>query len=432
MLIGGKTGRKIKELHGVNCAPYTIGARSNQHYISSLFGYAGIPRSRLHDCCGSYGGTYFVDIPNIFRDFNADVEDPASYDFHYTDEYITAIIKSGAQIIYRLGVTIEWGSKKYASVVPADFDKWARICEHIVRHYNEGWADGFEYNIEYWEIWNEPENPPMWQGTREEFYELYKVSSLHLRRCFPNIKIGGFGSCGFYAVFREGMDDFYKSFLPYFEDFLQMVKDNGCPLDFFTWHIYTDKVDEIAKSALYARETLDKYGFTETESHLNEWNYGDEGGGFAEKENMVGASFCTASLIEMQKLPIDLAQYYCVSLMGTYNGMMTLRLHHFTPVAHAYSAFNGVYRAGNELAVTADENEPYAIASKSDDGTTHLLVSTYHRECKELDITFEESGTVEVFEINEKGFDKKFEFNGNGIKLPVKDDTSVYYFKMKK
>ncbi len=431
MIIGEKTGNKIKELHGVNCAPYAIGQRAAQPYIKSLFRYAGIPRSRLHDCCGSYGGTYFVDIPNIFRDFDADVEDPASYDFHYTDEYITAIINSGAQIVYRLGVTIEWGSKKYASIVPKDFDKWARICEHIVRHYNEGWAEGFEYNIEYWEIWNEPENPPMWQGTREQFYELYKVSSLHLRSCFPNIKIGGFGSCGFYAAFREGMSDFYKSFLPYFEDFLQMVKDNGCPLDFFTWHIYTDKVDEIAKSALYARQTLDKYGFTKTESHLNEWNYGAEGGGFAEKENMVGASFCTASLIEMQKLPVDLAQYYCVSLMGSYNGMMTLRLHHFTPVAHAYSAFNGVYRAENELKITATEDEPYAIASKGDDGTTHLLISTYKKECTELDITFEESGTVEVFEINDKGFDKKFEFKGNSIKMPVKDDISVYYFKMR-
>ena len=48
---------------------------------------------------------------------------------------------------------------------PKDYAKWARICEHIITHYTEGWADGFNYKITYWEIWNEPENIQMWQGT---------------------------------------------------------------------------------------------------------------------------------------------------------------------------------------------------------------------------------------------------------------------------
>ena len=25
---------------------------------------------------------------------------------------------------------------------PKDYAKWARICEHVVRHYNEGWGWG--------------------------------------------------------------------------------------------------------------------------------------------------------------------------------------------------------------------------------------------------------------------------------------------------
>ena len=37
------------------------------------------------DVAGAYGGGVFVDIPNIFRDFDADENDPASYDFYYTD-----------------------------------------------------------------------------------------------------------------------------------------------------------------------------------------------------------------------------------------------------------------------------------------------------------------------------------------------------------
>ena len=37
---------------------------------------ANIPYSRLHDVNGNFGGGRFVDIPNIFRNFDADVDDP--------------------------------------------------------------------------------------------------------------------------------------------------------------------------------------------------------------------------------------------------------------------------------------------------------------------------------------------------------------------
>ena len=98
MLITDKIIGKVKELNGVNCAPYGKRGGSNQTKIEEVFGYCGITRSRLHDCCGSYGGSYFVDVPNIFRDFDADENDPKNYDFYYSDEYITAIINTGAKI----------------------------------------------------------------------------------------------------------------------------------------------------------------------------------------------------------------------------------------------------------------------------------------------------------------------------------------------
>ena len=222
----------IRPLHGVNCAPYT--PRDCGKFATNLFRQAKIPYSRLHDCMGVYGGAHFVDIPNIFPDFDADENDPASYDFALTDSYIGAIINAGTKIVYRLGITIDWAykTKKYHTLPPKDFAKWARICEHVILHYNEGWADGFQWNIEDWEIWNEPENPPMWSGTKEEFFDLYITASKHLKARFPKLKIGGYGGCGFYAITRENMNDFYKSFVPYFTDFLDVVKANDAPLDF--------------------------------------------------------------------------------------------------------------------------------------------------------------------------------------------------------
>ena len=125
---------KIKPLHSVGCAPYAVNMGNNQLYIDKYFKEASIPYCRLHDCCGGWGGAHFVDIPNIFPDFDADENDPDNYDFHYSDEYIGAIQKAGTETYYRLGITIEWGSKKYTATPPKDFSKWARICEHIILH----------------------------------------------------------------------------------------------------------------------------------------------------------------------------------------------------------------------------------------------------------------------------------------------------------
>ena len=49
-----------------------------------------IPYARTHDSahCHAYGGCHSVDITGIFPDFSKDAEDPASYDFVETDDYL--------------------------------------------------------------------------------------------------------------------------------------------------------------------------------------------------------------------------------------------------------------------------------------------------------------------------------------------------------
>ncbi len=418
----------IKELHGVNCAPYKKNYEKNQRLIKKVFEYCNVPRSRLHDCCGGYGGCYYVDVPNIFRNFDADETKEENYDFYYTDEYIGAIISTGAQIVYRLGVTIEWGSKKYTCHPPKDFFKWARICEHIILHYNQGWANGFQYGIEYWEIWNEPENPPMWTGSKEQFFNLYEIASKHLKTRFPDLKIGGYGSCGFYAAFRENMSDFYKGFLTFFTDFLQMCKDKHCPLDFYTWHIYTPKVEEIIKSANHVRKTLDMYGFNKTESHLNEWNYGAEGGGFDNMATLKGAGFIAAALISMQKnTSVDLAQYYCLSAGAIYNGFLDCRTDAYTPVIHVYHVFGEIFKAGKEVEVISSEEEPYTLAAKDKEGKLIALISNYGYKGRTVSVTVKGKGPYTIYLLTNKGFKEIAKGTGENL-LKLKKDA-VYYIK---
>ena len=75
-----KTNGKMNPLNGVCCAPYVVNFGAQQHIIKEYFERGNIPLCRLHDCCGGYGGAYFVDIPNIFKNFDADENDPSNYE----------------------------------------------------------------------------------------------------------------------------------------------------------------------------------------------------------------------------------------------------------------------------------------------------------------------------------------------------------------
>ena len=145
--------RKMKPMHGVDNGPVTCNFTRD---ASHLFKEAGIPISRLHDTEYPFGSGEYVDIHCLFKNFDADENDPASYNFALTDLYLKAILDCDTKIIYRLGCSIEHQPIKLHIGPPKDFAKYARICEHVIRHYNEGWADGFHWDIRYWEIWNEP------------------------------------------------------------------------------------------------------------------------------------------------------------------------------------------------------------------------------------------------------------------------------------
>ena len=302
---------------------------------------ARIPFARTHDSinCVS-GGAHTCDINAIFPNFDADENDPKNYDFVFTDHYLDNLCRTGTKVFYRLGQTIEHGPKKYGVLPPKDFAKWARICEHVIRHYNEGWGWGLDkehttvniawsnqFNIVYWEIWNEPDldpadtglpkNPRCWGGTVTNFFRLYETTAKHLKGKFPDLKIGGPAIAG---NFRWG------------ERFLAYCRDNSVPLDFFSWHTYATEPKQIVANCRTARALMDKYGFEKAESILNEWNYVKgwtddwvysleaESGRFNQK----AAAFIASTMIECQSVPLDLLMFYDARFNTSMNSLFNL------------------------------------------------------------------------------------------------------------
>ena len=306
----------IRPLHGINKGPLVPGGILD---VIKEQKELGIPFTRLHDC--GWPNPFVVDHHAVFPDPGADPALPGSYDFRLTDEYIDAVRKTGAEPIYRLGESIEHTSVKRHVHPPADIEKWAAVCLGIIRHYNEEWADGFHHRIRYWEIWNEPENrPAMWSGTDDDYLRLYRTTAKAIKKQFPDLKVGG-PALGASGRFVDG------EFRPteFAVNFLEMCRKDSVPLNFFSWHCYAAEPAELSARARAIRRLLDSKGFTETESHLNEWNHlpGNDWGPvsrsgaasarqstYATMAGAPGAAFVAAALLELQDAPVDVCNFY--------------------------------------------------------------------------------------------------------------------------
>ena len=367
---------KIKHMHGVGQPPLVGHDTSNFKYMKD----AGIPYSRLHDVGGPYGGNRWVDIPNIFRDFDADETDPDSYDFAFTDLLIKGLIDNGVEPYYRLGITIENAShiKAYRTAPPKDYEKWARICEHIIMHYNEGWANGYHYNIKYWEIWNEPESQDeyvgstmMWDGLPEDYFRLYEVASKHLKSCFPNIKIGGYSSCGFYALHSPGLE-WPELWLKYFDKFFNYVKQHNCPIDFFSWHSYSKTATNI-EYVKYLEQKLIEFGYPNLETHLNEWHTVRE-----DRGNAHHSAEAAANMIAMQNTKsVQVCNVYDMRVTGGsgYNAIFNLETRKPFKTYYSFVAFNKLYQLKNQVDCTIDTENMYVLCAKDGDKLALAIVN---------------------------------------------------------
>lgn len=405
---------KIKVMHAVNNGPVVAGkdqTRGNELSYQA----ARIPYARVHDAAffAGYGGEHTIDVHAIFPNFDADVNDPNSYDFPCTDLYISQIIKYGAEPYYRLGSKIEHGVKKYGTIMPKDFQKWAEICEHIIMHYTQGWADGFNYKISYWEIWNEPDLDPddstnkrCWSGTEADYARFYITAAKHLKSRFPHLKIGGPASAG---------DESWM------ERFLQRISEEGnVPLDFFSWHWYWTEPSDVSIKATRIRKLMQKYGYGDAESILNEWNYVRSWTTefvYTIKQiiGMKGAAFTAACMSICQNNPdVDMLMYYDARPTG-FNGLWDMYVYEELKGYYPFYAFANLYELGTQVENASDDENVYVVAAKNGEKVGAMV--TYYTE--------NDNENSKIVEINIDGADM------SKAKIYLLDEAHTYVPYMK-
>lgn len=362
----------------INCGPLPNINNPDGAELSAQYRQTGFEFIRTHDF---YGPT---DISTIFPDFSNDPDDPLSYNFTETDRHITSIIESGCNVFYRLGESASGNDSLRQP--PSDFQKWAEICKHIIMHYNDGWCNGFQYNISYFEIWNEPDLSGFWDGTAEQYYQLYNITADAIKSYDPSLKVGG--PC------TSSIDN-----INFTSGFLSFVRENEAPFDFYSWHRYANSPYQLYQGGCFVRSLLDEYGFTDVESINTEWNinliYPQR-----DNDNAKNAAFTAASLSIFQDAGIDKSFRYrgpqdnnwLSKFIGFDVSLFTVDGMFKTP-ALSYLAMNTLCKeTPNRLSTdtfTGESGLTLLAGISEDKSNISILLSNYEGETTNLEITLD-------------------------------------------
>ena len=140
-------GKIRPELHSSGFGPQICSCpKANIDAIKSM----KFKAARTHDWALLNANQRVCDYFHIFPLMHLDAKNPDNYVFGPTDYLLKRTREEmGYDIFFRLGTSIEHSGPKihFNSLIPDDFDKVAEIFAGTIRHYNKGWADGFNWNI---------------------------------------------------------------------------------------------------------------------------------------------------------------------------------------------------------------------------------------------------------------------------------------------
>ncbi len=232
--------------------------------LSADYSQAGVPLVRFPQDDG-----YDYALSSIFPDDQAPVDDPESYHFSDIDAMVQAVFDAGAEpmweALYDIGENENWGGiKTQGGDPPDDPEKWADVVRHVLMHWNDGWADGYELGVRYVEFINEPVLCGGFEDDKEQIFTVYRAFADALES-YENeygheLTILG-PAMALQTEDLAELDQFKESL----GDWLQ-----GRRMDVFTMHTYGDTPWEIYSNTLAFKEVADTWGM---QVGNTEWNY---------------------------------------------------------------------------------------------------------------------------------------------------------------
>jgi xylan 1,4-beta-xylosidase len=155
------------------------------------------------------------------------------FSFFNPDQIIDFLLSIGMKPFVELGFMPETLASGRTTVFhyrgnitpPKNYREWSLLISKLVAH----WTD--RYGIEevrrwFFEVWNEPNLKIFWDGSREEYFELYRHSAEAIKTIDGHLRVGG------PATAKE----------EWIEELLDFCDRNRLPVDFISTHHYPNDV----------------------------------------------------------------------------------------------------------------------------------------------------------------------------------------------
>lgn len=196
---------------------------------------------------------------------NIDETDHITYNWSYVDELFDFLQQIDIKPFVELSFmptelkssdeTMYWWKANVSR--PKDIEQWNNLVIAFIKHCINRYGLK-EVETWYFEVWNEPDfEHTYWIGNKQDYFEFYKETAYAVKSVHKNLKVGG------PAIVQQSCPN--ETWL---EEFLTYCHNNNLPLDFVSFHIYTELFDETRGGEKIIKKT--KEGMHRDEI-LKEW-----------------------------------------------------------------------------------------------------------------------------------------------------------------
>jgi hypothetical protein len=207
-----------------------------------------------------------------------------TFDFSKLDEVLDDIKSVGATPYISLSYMPPAISSGDIISKPVRWEDWQLVVQKTVEHIS---GERRTANV-YYEVWNEPDLYGGWKyGGDKSYITLYNyaVRGATSARGVQPFKIGG---PAITALYKNWFDAMAKNSI-----------ENNVRMDFFSWHRYTNDLEQYRKDMFDVHEWVQKYPQLEPtlQYHITEW--GHDSNNNAGYDSAYGAAHTVAGAIEM-------------------------------------------------------------------------------------------------------------------------------------
>lgn len=231
------------------------------------------------------------------------------YHFAYIDSLFDALLDIGIRPFVELGFMPEalasgtttqfWWKGNVTP--PTDLNAWSDFIVALVSHWKE------RYGIEeiaqwYFEVWNEANLGGFWDGTKAQYFALYKASALAIKSVDPTLRVGGPATSNFVPDdrFAGEVEDLSKHITHlvddldsltweavWMQDFINFCTAEDLPVDFISCHPYptdfaldghnqisnrTRHKNSLHDDMTWLKKLVGASKYKDAEIHLTEWS----------------------------------------------------------------------------------------------------------------------------------------------------------------